>query len=393
MPRGLRIGRVFGVDVHVDPGLLLLFGLIAVDLAIGLFPRWHPDWGPALRWLTAIGAGVLFVLSVFVHELSHALVAKAFGLPVRRIVLFLFGGVANIEKEPGTPAAELLTAFVGPATSLLVGVVSLLLASTATWATPVDQADPMAAFATLGPAGTLLAWLGPVNLAIGLFNLIPGFPLDGGRVLRAIVWALTGDLRLATRVAATGGQLVGVVMIVAGLASAIGLRVPLLGAGGLVQGLWFALIGWFLYAAATAYTRTHEVRELLDDVPVMKLMRPPGATVSPDMTVDELVEDYLLRAEQRAFPVVDNGRLVGMVCLEDVREVPRQARYRIRVGDIMTRREDLAVLPTDAVGADALDAMVRRDVAQVPIVHGGRLIGVVRRADVMRWLEVRQAPA
>ncbi|HEY8378605.1 MAG TPA: CBS domain-containing protein, partial [Nannocystis sp.] len=242
----------------------------------------------------------------------------------------------------------------------------------------------------LGPAATLLFWLGPINLLIGAFNLLPGFPLDGGRVLRALLWHLTGDLEKATRWASGAGQTIGLLFVFTGVAMIFGARVPLFGTG-LVSGLWLALIGWFLSSAAAMSYRQLVIMKLLEGVPVRRLMRRDAVAVSPDMTIARLVDDFLLRTDQRAFPVLDQSRLVGIVCLDDVRTTGRDLWGEVAVADIMTPLGSLETIGPDDEVAEAMRILSRRDVEQLPVVQAGQLIGVLRRRDILRWLEL-QAP-
>jgi Zn-dependent protease len=244
---GFALGRLFGIEVRVDWSLSFIFALIALDLGAGVFPRWHPDWSVALCWGVALTAALLFFASVLAHELSHALVARARGIAVPRITLFLFGGVAELAEEPRTPGSEFLIAIVGPLTSLAIGAGALV--ATGLLAGPLlpdmsSALESSSLLEQLGPLPTLLLWLGPVNVTLGLFNLIPGFPLDGGRVLRSALWKITGDAAKATRWAARSGQLVAVFMMVGGGMIALG--------GNAMQGVWLALLGWFLYRAASS---------------------------------------------------------------------------------------------------------------------------------------------
>ena len=329
MNRGLYIGRIFGINIHVDWSWVLIFLLVTWSLAAGLFPAWHPDWSAALRWGLAVVASLLFFASILLHELSHSLVAKARGLPVRRITLFLFGGVSNIEREPPTPKTEFLMAVVGPITSILLGLIFLALAAFSAATSGITAQEPEAVARQLGPVTTLLAWLGPINILLGLFNLIPGFPLDGGRILRAALWSATKDLRKATAWAAGVGRLTGWMFIAAGVAMALGAQLPFFGTG-LISGLWLIFIGWFLNSAAVNSYQQTVVRDLLEDVPVFRLMRLNVPTVAPTLTVSHLVYDYVMGADERAFPVMEGDRLVGMVCLEDIRKVPREVGPRDR---------------------------------------------------------------
>jgi Zn-dependent protease/CBS domain-containing protein len=384
----LRLGKPFGIRVSIDWSLFFILALIVFNLGSGVFPVWHPDWQAPLRWGVALMAGLLFIGSVYVHELAHALVAKRYGMPVRSITLFLLGGVTNMEREPGSPRAEALMAIVGPLASLAIGFLFLLIGS---WTadTPIS-ADPEQAMRALGPLSTMLLWLGPINVILALFNLLPGFPLDGGRILRAILWGATGDLGKATRWAAAVGQAVGWMLVLAGISMIFGISVPIFGAG-LVSGLWLAFIGWFLTSAAAGSYRDLLVRGMLEDVPVSRLLRRDVGVIDPNLPVSQLV-DRIMSGDQHAFPVVAGDRLLGMVCLGDVRKIRRDAWDRVTVREIMTPLEDLAIVHPAQNAYDVLRILNRREVAQLPVVAEGRLFGIIRRQDIMRWLELQPVP-
>jgi Zn-dependent protease len=382
---GLRLGEIAGIEIRVDWSLLVIFFLIANSLALGLFPQWHPDWGAAMIWGTALGAAVALLASVLAHELSHALAGRALGVAVHRITLFVFGGMAQMEQEPPTWRAELGMAIVGPVTSALLGVLFLLMAGFAVGPVEVDLADPVRLFASLGVGTTLLVWLGQVNLVLAAFNLVPAFSLDGGRVLRALTWAITGDLRRATRWASAGGRAFAWFLIASGIAMMAGIQVPFFGTG-LIGGLWIAFIGWFLNNAAALSYRQLLIREALRDVPVSRLMLTRFASVPPDLPVSVLVETYLLPSEQRAFPVVSDGRLEGMVCLREIRKLERTAWEVTPVRDIMVPADRLAVArPTDGA-AEVLAVLAGRNLNQLPVLGDGRVLGLVRREDILTWL-------
>ncbi len=249
MTRSFRIGRLFGIELRIDPSWLLVFALVTWSLT-SLFGSWHPQWPRPLAFTVAVSAAALFFVSIVLHELAHSGVALAYGIPVRDITLHLFGGASNIEKEPPTPTAELLMAAVGPIASVAIGVVLIV----ASRAFVDDTGSAEEVLASLDPLETLLVWLGPVNVVLGGFNLIPGFPLDGGRVLRAVLWGATGSLERATRAAGVAGQAIGLGFVALGGAIACGVDVPLLGSG-VVSGVWLALIGLFLRSAAVAHVR------------------------------------------------------------------------------------------------------------------------------------------
>jgi Zn-dependent protease/CBS domain-containing protein len=392
MRSGIRVGRLFGVNIFLDWSWIFIFLLVTWNLAAGVFPSLHPDWSPALYWGLGLVASLLFFASVLAHELAHAVVAQARGLPVRRITLFIFGGVANIESEPGSPATEFLIAIAGPLASLVLGVLFTaagLLFSGSALAGAGTVAD---ALARLGPLATMLLWLGPLNIVLAVFNLVPGFPLDGGRVLRSVLWAATGSLRQATRWAAWVGQAVAWLFILAGVAMIFGVRIPFFGTG-LISGLWLAFIGWFLNTAAVQSYQRIVVEDMLDGVPVARLMRSQAPTVAPNLPLSRLVDDYLLKTDERAFPVVDGDQLAGLVCLEDVRRVPRTEWETTPVSQIMTPASKLELVSPREDATQALQKLGRRDVRQMPVVQDGRVVGMLRRRDVLRWLQLQSGSA
>jgi Zn-dependent protease/CBS domain-containing protein len=384
-PKGLRLGLVAGVEVRLDWSLLIVFTLIAMALAGGLLPRWHPDWGQAKVLATAIAAAVLFLASILLHELAHALVGRRLGVEIRRITLFVFGGMAHMEGEPRTWQAELGMAIAGPLASLGLGLLFLILAQVIAGPIPVDPEDPARGLAQVGPVATLLLWLGPVNIILGLFNLVPGFPLDGGRVLRAVLWGLTGDLTRSTLLAATVGQAFSWLLIGLGFAMILGLRVPFFGSGAL-GGLWLALIGWFLGNAARQSWQGRLVEDRLGTLPVSRVMHHNYRVVEPDLSVLELVDQGFLALSYRAYPVVAAGELRGLVSLADVRRLGRDQWASTRVAEIMTPLDRLfAVGPADSASW-ALKLLAEQGVNQLPVVERGRILGLVTREDILKWM-------
>jgi Zn-dependent protease len=386
--KGFRIGTIFGIAIHIDWSWLFIALLVTLSLST-LFGNLHPDWGLALRWGVALIAALLFFASVLAHEMAHSLMGRAQGMPVRRITLFLFGGVSNIERHPPSPRAEFLLAIVGPITSIVLGLVFTALGSFIS-APSIETAigNPSQAAAQLNPVSTLLLWLGPVNVFVGVFNLIPGFPLDGGRIVRSILWAITENLRQATRWASSLGQAIAWLMIGIGIAMIFGVRVPIFGSG-FVNGLWLAFIGTFLNGAAVQSYKQVVVQDILEDVPVTQLMRRNPPTVTPDCSVNSLVQDHIMGTDDHAFPVMDNDSLVGLVTLEDARKVSRVDWDTRTVREIMTPVEDLVSISSYADAAEALNKLRQRDVRQLPVVQDGRLAGLLRRRDIVKWLQLQ----
>jgi Zn-dependent protease len=386
--RAVRLGRLFGIEVAIDRSWIFIAVLMGWSLT-SAFSRWHPDWLFATAVMTAIVATVLFFVSVLLHELSHSLVAKRFGIPVDRITLFLFGGVANIEREPPTAKAEFLIAAVGPLTSIVLGMVLTGIGALAI-RLPADLIrEPMADLSSLSPTESLLLWLGPINVIVGLFNLIPGFPLDGGRILRAAIWGATKDLHVATWWASAIGQAIGWGLVLIGVAIVFGADVPLFGRG-VVAGLWLAFIGWFLSSAASQTRRRQLVREVLEGVSVSRLVIPPGPVVPEHVDLNALAMDWMIRSGERAFPVVDDrGAFLGLVTFTDLRKVPRADWGHTEVGQIMTPRARLVTASPREDLADAADKLARADVGQLPVFDREQaLVGQLLRRDVMRWIEL-----
>jgi Zn-dependent protease/predicted transcriptional regulator len=381
---GWPLGRPFGIELVADWSLLLIFALVVFDLGAGTFPAWHPDWSPALAWTIAVLAGISFFASIALHELAHALVGRRHGVPVRRITLFVFGGMAEMEREPKTPRAELWMAIAGPLTSLAIGLFSVWIGSVLLGNPAELTNDPMQAIRDASPLASALLWLGPVNLWLALFNLIPGFPLDGGRVLRAIVWAATKDLRKATRFASLTGQAFAWMLMSAGALLVLGQELPWFGRG-VGSGMWLLLIGWFLNNAARMSFQNMVLREGLGDVTLRDVMRDNVLTVPQNLTVNELVHKYILGSDQRAFPVVkEDGALLGLVRPSDVRKVPREHWNQVLVSGVMVPAEQLRVMSPDDDAIEALQELADQDA--IPVVDQRHLVGVARRDDLVKWL-------
>lgn len=384
MRGGIQLGKILGIDVRVDWSWLLIMTMLVLNLQ-AIFSAAHAEWAAVLIWGLAVVAALLFFGSVLAHELAHSLMAQARGISVRGITLHLFGGVSDIQEEPSSPGSEFVIAVLGPVTSLTIGGLLLLIARVGGF--QVGSTNVTELLSGMGPVLTMLGWLGSVNVSLGLFNLIPGFPLDGGRVLRSILWALTRNLKRATRWAVWVGQLIAWAMILTGVAMAFGLRISFLGTG-LGSGLWLAFIGWFLHSASTQSMRQVAIQDVLEGVPVSQIMRRDPPTCSPGCTVFNLVYDHILGTDDHAFPVLDGDRLVGVVSLEDVREIPREDWGITLVATIMTPIEDVITTGPDEEAALALRKLTDRDVGQLPVVDEGRLVGLLRRHDIVRFLQL-----
>jgi Zn-dependent protease/CBS domain-containing protein len=366
LKNSFRLFTVRGIHVGIHVSWLIIFVLLTWSLAVGYFPSAIPGIEATLAWVLGVVASILLFTSVLIHELAHSFVAKSRGLEVSSITLFIFGGVSNLASEPQSARTEFWVAVVGPITSFVIAAVSFGIALVM----PTDELQ------------ALFGYLAIVNALLGGFNLIPGFPLDGGRVLRSIAWGITGSLRRATEIAVGAGQIVGGLFILWGVIQIFG--------GNLINGLWIAAIGWFLQNAASSSLGQVVLMERLKDVTVADVLRPDTATITRQATVADLIEDYLLPGNRRAVPVEDGGRLVGMVTLGDIKDVPVEARDATQIGTVMGGREGLiTVRPSEAL-ADAVGKLTGRDLEQVPVMDGDRFVGILTRADVMRQLQLRE---
>jgi Zn-dependent protease/CBS domain-containing protein len=378
------------IDLRLDWSWLVIFALLTWNL-VAVFARWHLQWPPGVAFGTSVLASLIFFGCVLLHELAHSLVGRALGLRVRNITLFLFGGVSNIEMEPGSPGTELVTATVGPLTSIALGLCFALLASVVISPPMLGSRLDWTTLSLLGPFATLLAWLSAINVLIGIFNLIPAFPLDGGRILRAILWSATGDLGRATRWAAGVGLIIAWLFIGVGIAMSFGVYVPLFGTG-LVSGLWIAFIGWFLQGASAQTSMRVALDEVLSGKTVEQFMRRDVPIVSPELFVSTLVHEHIIPGDDRAILVVRGERLVGLVTLADLGRVPPDCWAVATVGAIMRPRDALYVTDPDEDLGKAFEQLAGRDVGQLPVEKDGRLVGILRRRDVTRWLELGWRP-
>ncbi|MGZ8755246.1 MAG: site-2 protease family protein [Acidimicrobiia bacterium] len=366
---GLRIGRVSGIPIVVDTSWLVIFFLIVFYFWAVLVDAQGrgliEPMGDSSLWLAALFGALLFFSSVLVHELSHSVVAVRRGIRVRRIRLFVFGGVSEIESEAANPQDEFAITIAGPGSSFVLGGLFLGLAALVGDRSAFDQ---------------LFARLGSVNLLLGGFNLLPGFPLDGGRVLRSIVWRTTGNYRRATQIAGNGGRVVAGVMIAIGVLSVFYRRD--------FGGLWWIVLGWFLFQAAGAALVQLTVKEGLTGVVAAQVMTRTPLAVDGDLTLQQVFDEHFMANNVSAFPVLQQGRVRGLISLKQLGDVPRSRWSEVRVTDAM-----VVLQPEDAVTADTpaeeLLAKLSGTEQRIVVVEGGKLIGVVTASDITRWIQRR----
>lgn len=358
----IRIGKIFGIPLEVNPTWLIIFGLVVFSLAFGYFPE---EQGPIVNLASAAITALLFFASIVAHEMSHSLVARAGGVKVDRVTLFVFGGVAQMEDEPANPGREFVMAVAGPA-------MSLLLAASFFVALVIMQARGVSQLVT-GP----VLYLSFINFYVGVFNLLPGFPLDGGRVLRAALWALTGDLLKATRWASRSGQFIGYSMVAAAVFGVL---------GGSLNLIWLGLVGWFIASLADAAYRQQEIKSRLHELKVADIMTPHPATVSASLDVATLVRDYFLGGRHSRYPVIDENGVAGLVSLSQVKRVSPEEWPHLGVTRVADTDLASLVISADAPADDAIARLSADTPGALLVVRDGRMIGILTRADIVSRL-------
>lgn len=365
LTRSIPLGRILGIPLGLDYSWFLIFALVTWSLAGSYFPEQYPGWSTGLYWAIGLATSLLFFASVLLHELGHSVIALRNGIPVRSITLFIFGGVAQIGREPGSPGVEFRVAIAGPIVSfVLAGLFGAL-----GWLG--------ASFAPLAALATYLAY---INGSLGLFNLIPGFPLDGGRVFRAILWRITHSFRRATEIAGAAGNLFAWLFIFWGAWQMIG--------GNFAGGLWIAFIGWFLQNAATASVQQMTLERLLAGHTVGEIMMRECPTVAPEVTLEQLVHDHILTTGRRFFPVARAGRVEGLLTLHHVKKIPRDRWAATTVEQAMTPLAQLRLAhPGDGLW-NAMQEMTADGVNQLPVTDtaNGELAGVLGRDNVLTFV-------
>ncbi len=365
LSRSIPLGRILGIPLGLDYSWFLIFALVTWSLAGSYFPEQYPGWTTELYWTVGLATSLLFFGSVVLHELGHSAIALRNGIPVRSITLFIFGGVAQIGREPGSPGVEFRIAIAGPIMSFaLAGLFGAL-----GWFG--------ASIAPLAALGTYLAY---INGSLGLFNLIPGFPLDGGRVFRAVLWKVTHSFRRATEIAGGAGHLFAWLFIAWGVWQIFG--------GNVAGGLWIAFIGWFLENAATSSVQQMTLQRLLAGHTVGEIMTHDCQTLAPEVTLEQLVHDHILTTGRRCFPVARAGRVEGLLTVHHVKEIPRERWATTTAEQAMTPLAQLRVArPGDGLW-QALQEMTEDGVNQLPVLETANreLVGVLARDNVLSFV-------
>jgi Zn-dependent protease/CBS domain-containing protein len=382
MKASFKLFRIAGIDIGIHYTWIFIFILISWSLAAGIFPNLTQDQSPAIYWMMGIITALLLFVSVLLHELAHSLVAKARGMGVSSITLFIFGGVSNLEEEPEKPRTEFAMAIVGPLTSLVLGGiffgVSIFLMGKIISYNELFSNTVTNNYTSIESVIGYLAW---INVLLGIFNLLPGFPLDGGRVLRSILWGSTRSLIKATNIAGRVGQFFGWALIAYGLFEAL--------SGNFLGGLWIAFIGWFLNTTADASRKEITLRERLSHIKVRELMNPDIVTIRPETTVEEMVMNIFRKQHGRAVPVCQDGRLVGIATITDVKKIPQDKWAATPVKQMMTTGPLYTVSPEDNLNT-ALGLIAQHDINQVLIKEQDRCAGMLSRADIIHLIQMSQ---
>jgi Zn-dependent protease/CBS domain-containing protein len=365
----VTLGKIMGIPVRIHYTLWLVFLLISWSLATGYMPLEYPKLPVLIYWAIGIASAIILFASVLIHELMHSYIAKKKGLPIARITLFFFGGVSEMSEEPEDAALEVRMAAAGPLTSFLIGGVLGAL-----WYATYLAQLPIAVSATLR-YGAL------INVLLGGFNLLPAFPLDGGRVLRGSLWNRSKNLIGATRTATRVSEALSLLMMVGGFVAMI--------FGYFFDGIWMVFLGWFIRSGAETSLRQTLMSEALSGVTVEDIMTKDVLTVSPDITVQHLISDYFLVHRHGGYPVVRDGEILGIITLQCVRSVPLEKREMTTVGEAMIPCEQVVMVKPTVSALDAMNTMARKNVGRVIVSDAGRLLGIVTRGDLMRTIRAR----
>jgi Zn-dependent protease/predicted transcriptional regulator len=368
---GIPIGKAFGISLRLHYSWFLIFVLITWALAGSYFPTTYPGWSLSLKIGAGIIASILFFGSVLFHELMHSIVAIKEGIQIHAITLFFLGGVSEMSGEPKTALDEFRMAAAGPFSSLVLG--GLFLGIYFALNSFTSEAAQFVAAISM--------YLGLINILLGLFNLIPGFPLDGGRVLRSLIWWRSRNLQRATKIASNIGRVIGFLFIVGGIGWAF--------TGNFFNGLWLVLIGWFLETAASGSYRQMQVQDMLKGHTASEVMSRDCVTVPPDITVERLVNEHILSSGRRCFPVVSGSHTEGLVTLNNVRSVSRDARKTTLVREAMTPLSQVKSVSPNEDLANILQILSENDINQVPVVWENEVVGIVARDNLINFINTR----
>ncbi|MBE3115117.1 MAG: site-2 protease family protein [Actinobacteria bacterium] len=365
----IKLFKVFGIEIRLDYSWFIIFALFAYILGFIYFPSVLPGLNKGLLALITVITVLFVFISVLIHEMSHSLVARRKGTSVEKITLFLFGGMAQIEKEPETPYSELIMAIAGPAASFVVaaifGVIWFFTKNIALVREPVG-------------------YLAIINIVLGVFSILPGYPLDGGRILRSIIWKTTGNLERATFIASTAGRVIGFVIIAAGIFFIF--------MGNFLNGIWLAFIGWFIQSSAQMGYRQLIFETSIKGIKVRDVMNENIVNVTKDITIQDLVDDYFMKYRFGRFPVIEDEktrRFIGVISLHDIKRVSKEEWPEVKIGDIVKSVSESEKVDMSMEISDAIKRMGKNDLGHLAVMSGDKLRGIITKSDVMRFIRIR----
>jgi len=358
-----KVGSIMGIPIRVHFSWLIAFGLITWLLSSRYFPQATPELPFVSYWINGVLAALLLFASVAFHELAHSYVAQKYKLTIESITLFIFGGVAQLKGDPPHPRAEFWIAIAGPLSSFFLAGVFFLLSMN-----------------VVGGTRALFAYLAQINFLLGVFNLIPGFPMDGGRVLRSAIWGKKKDYFYATQKASSIGRGIALFFIFFGLFSIF--------TGGM-GGLWLMFIGWFLYSAAQASYQQATLQETLSGIKVKDIMVTEMQTIDPSISLDEAVNQYFLRYGYGGFPVIDDGKFLGIITLKEVKEIPREDWRNVKVSEVFVPHDKKWEVPPDADVMRALELMIKEDKGRIVVTEKDKIIGLITRNGIARYVQIK----
>lgn len=365
----IKLFKVFGIEIRLDYSWFIIFALFAYFFGFIYFPSVLPGLNKGLLALITVITVIFVFISVLIHEMSHSLVARRKGTSVEKITLFLFGGMAQIEKEPGTPYSELIMSIAGPAASFVVaaifGVIWFFTKNIALVREPVG-------------------YLAIINIVLGVFSILPGYPLDGGRILRSIIWKTTGNLERATFIASTAGRVIGFVIIAAGIFFIL--------TGNFLNGIWLAFIGWFIQSSAQMGYRQLIFETSIKGIKVRDIMNENIVNVTKDITIQDLVDDYFMKYRFGRFPVIEDEktqRFIGVISLHDIKRVSKEEWPEVKIGDIVKSVSESEKVDMSMEISDAIKRMGKNDLGHLAVMSGDKLRGIITKSDVMRFIRIR----
>lgn len=362
------IGKIKGIQIEIHASWLIVFGLVSFVLATNYFPQNHPDFDPSLRWFLASLMALLLFVSVLLHELSHSVVSIREGIEVKKISLFIFGGLAQMEGEPDNPTKELKIAIAGPAMSVMLFLIFTILANV---------------LSLLGASEIVLipiSYIGTVNLILAIFNLVPAFPLDGGRVLRALIWHYKGNLQLATKIASSFGGFFGYFLMFLGIFWVF--------SGAFLSGIWFVFIGWFINQASQSSYQHTVMSDIFNKIPVREFMTSNVVVVDYYISIQDLVDNYFYKYKFTSFPVRKNEEIIGIVNINNIRNIPKDIWHQTTVEKATTPLEENLVISSDNTVANAMKKLFVNGIGRILVMDGSKLLGIVSKTDILNYIRI-----